>query len=685
MSFKEPTGHRLASRTRLRLVAAGILLLFVFAGLFDFPNIYNQTSQWLKSNAGIGLGSWPWEAPFRLGLDLQGGTHLIYEADTSQIPEEDRGSALEGVRDVIERRVNAFGVAEPVIQTTRAAQAWRVIVELAGVKDVNQAIRMIGETPSLEFKEEGDQIQRELTDEEKKKLAELNAAQKKWAEEALRELRAGVSFAEVVQKYSDDQLTKDKGGNLGYLSADGEHQELYDWAKKQIAGQTSGLIETANGYNILRLINQKIGEEEARASHILICFKGAEGCQQEISKDEARRQIEDLKRRATPENFVALARASSTEPGASQTGGDLGWFGRGRMVKPFEDAVFAQKKGNISPIIETQFGFHIIYKADVRAPLQFEVARIFIKKTTPSDFLPPPEPWKSTGLSGKQVKRAGFQFDPNSGLPTVSLEFNDEGRELFAKVTARNVGKSVAIFLDGSPISIPVVNEPITGGQAVISGNFTVTSARQLMQRLNAGALPVPINLVSQQTVGAHLGLDSLQKSLFAGVAGLLAVAVFMILFYRLPGLLAVLALLVYTVATLAIFKMIPVTMTLAAIAGFILSVGMAVDANILIFERAKEELRRGLSIPAAMMEGFRRAWLSIRDSNVSSLITCVILYWNGTSVVRGFALTLAIGILVSMFSAITITRSLLLFVGPWVKNPWLFLAPKAPSEKTKP
>ena len=674
MSFKTQPTTKPMSRTHLRIIVIGILFLFIFTSLFDFPFAYNQASQFIKNKTGVNLGNWPWEAPFRLGLDLQGGTHLIYEADTSKVPAEDRASAVEGVRDVIERRVNAFGVAEPIIQTTKSADTWRIIVELAGIKDVNQAIKMIGETPILEFKEENKELSQAIPEEVKAKVTEANKKEKERFEEVLKESRRGTNFAELVKKYSDDKLTKDKEGNLGFITAESE-REFYNWASKQVIGATSGLIETEKGFNIARLLSKKLGDEEILASHILICFKGAESCTQEISKEEARRQIEDLKRRATTVNFEVLAKASSTEPGASASGGDLGWFGRGRMVKPFEEAVFAQANHTISPIVETQFGFHIIYKRDSHKLQQYEVARILIKKTTVSDLLPPPEPWKTTGLSGKQLKRAQVNFDSTSGLPTVSVEFNSEGRDLFAAITERNVGKQVAIFLDGSPLSTPVVNEPITGGQAIISGSFNVSSAKQLAQRLNAGALPLPINLVSQQTVGANLGLDSLEKSLFAGLIGLAVIALFMIAFYRLPGLLATLALLVYTAITLAIFKMIPVTLTLAGIAGFILSIGMAVDANILIFERAKEELRRGLSVPAAMMEGFRRAWLSIRDSNVSSLITCFILYWNGTSVVRGFALTLAIGILASMFSAITITRTLLLFVGPWIKNRWLFLA----------
>ena len=240
------------------------------------------------------------------------------------------------------------------------------------------------------------------------------------------------------------------------------------------------------------------------------------------------------------------------------------------------------------------------------------------------------------------------------------MEFNDQGRNLFAEITTRNVGRPVAIFLDGEPISVPNVREPIREGRAVISGRFNIKEAKQLVERLNAGALPVPITLIAQEKVGASLGQESLEKSLFAGLIGLIAVAVFMLVFYRLPGLVSVLALCLYTLVNLAIYKIFSITLTLAGVAGFILSIGMAVDANVLIFERLKEEMKSGRDLADSVEEGFKRAWTSIRDSNISSLITCVVLYWLGTSLVKGFALTLAIGVLTSMFSAITVTRTLL-------------------------
>lgn len=391
-------------------------------------------------------------APFKLGLDLQGGAHLAYKADLSSIKSSEISSAMEGLRDVIERRINAFGVGEPLVQVEKSGGGeQRLIVELPGVTNVNEAIKMIGETPFLEFRTENPNI-------------------------------------------------------------------------------------------------EKLTEEE---------------------------------------------------------------------------------KNNPSSV--------------------------FIQ----------------SDLTGRFLKRAVLEFNQTTFEPIISLEFNDEGGKIFAKMTKENVGKSIAIFLDGGPISVPSVREEITGGKAQITGRFSPKEAKVLVQRLNSGALPVPISLISQQSVGPSLGEKFLAKGIMAGIYGMILVSLFLILWYRLPGLVAVLALVLYTAITLALFKLIPVTLTAAGIAGFILSVGMAVDANILIFERMKEELKKGKNLHSAISEGFSRAWLSIRDSNISSLITAGILFWMGTSMIKGFALTLGVGILISMFSAITASRTFLLATG--IKGEGLF------------
>ncbi len=444
MAFERKKSIRSSSA---RILAVVFLFVGIALGVIDAPEMVarsfdkigiSQTRSVLER-----VRAW---FPYRFGLDIRGGTHLVYGADLKGIAGSDPADAMQAVRDVIERRVNLYGVAEPLVQAERSGSEWRLIVELAGITDINAAIRLIGETPFLEFREER-------------------------------------------------------------------------------------------------------SEEEQQA---II----------EAQKD-GRRLAED----------------------------------------PY--------------------------------------------------FVP-------TALTGSHVRKAEVDFSQNAFAPLIALELTDEGGTIFAELTKRNVGKRLAIYLDGAPISAPVVQEEITGGQAQISGDFTMDSAKEFVGRLNAGALPVPISLIGQQSIGASLGEESLDRSLTAGMYGFLAVVIFMLLWYRVPGLMAVCALLLYIAIVLFIFKLIPVTLTVAGIAGLILSVGMAVDANILIFERMKEELRQGKGLEDAIREGFARAWTSIRDSNMSSLITTSILYWFGVSMVRGFALTLTIGIVVSMFSAISVTRTLL-------------------------
>src|SRR3989338_6378554 len=250
---------------------------------------------------------------------------------------------------------------------------------------------------------------------------------------------------------------------------------------------------------------------------------------------------------------------------------------------------------------------------------------------------------------------------------TAHLEFKTDGAKKFEEITKNNLEKPVAIFLDNELISAPTVQAVIADGNAQITGQFTSSQAKQLAIALNAGALPVPLKIESQTRIGPTIGTDSIQKSLLATAVGLASVAIFMIFYYRILGMFAVLALVIYSLIVFAIFKLIPVTLTLAGIAGFVLSIGMAVDANILIFERIKEEVRWGKPKLESLFAGFDRAWSSIRDSNISSLITCAILFNFGTGQIRGFALTLAIGILLSMFSAITVTRTFLRIF--WVKR----------------
>jgi preprotein translocase subunit SecD len=269
------------------------------------------------------------------------------------------------------------------------------------------------------------------------------------------------------------------------------------------------------------------------------------------------------------------------------------------------------------------------------------------------------EDFAPTPLTGRYLKRAQVGFD-QVGNPIVLLEFNDEGAKIFAELTEKNVGKPLAIFLDGKLISAPTVKEKIPSGKAEITGKFTLQEAKELVKNLNAGALPVPIELVSYQIVGPTLGKASLEKILKAGLIGFLLIAFFMILIYKLSGLVAILCLTFFAILNLTLYKLIPVTLTLSGIAGFLLSLGMAVDANILIFSRTKEELKTGKSLSQAFEEGFKRAWPAIRDGNLTTLVVNLILLFFGTSFVKGFATTLSLGILISMFTAILVTKEFL-------------------------
>ena len=275
--------------------------------------------------------------------------------------------------------------------------------------------------------------------------------------------------------------------------------------------------------------------------------------------------------------------------------------------------------------------------------------------------------WQATDLTGKDLISSDITYqNGNSGAtskPVVTLTFNDAGKSKFAALTKNNLNKQIAIVLDNRIVSAPTVQSEIADGKAIISGMKNITEAKNLSDRLNEGVLPIPAKVIAQQDIGATLGADSIKKSLTAGIIGLILVGLFMLIHYKLPGIIAVVALIIYSLIALALFKIIPVTMTLAGIAGFILSIGMAVDANILIFERMREELRLGKEIAVATEEGFKRAWNSIRDSNFSTIITCIILFEFGTGLIKGFALTLAIGVLVSMFTAITTSRTFLILI----------------------
>lgn len=669
------------SVSRARRNAGWLVVLFLIAATVTYPAPLN----WVLTHAKqiIGVEIKPLQKPFVLGLDLQGGTHLEYEANVSQVSDADRREALNGVRDVIERRVNSLGVSEPLIQTTQAGNSWRVTVELAGIQDVKQAINLIGETPILEFKEQNTETtRRALTPDESKKIETDNQAAQKTAQNALDEAKKpGADFTLQAEKTENPALKLTKG-DTGFLRGQTEYYDLYQQVKTVAAGTIlDKVVERPNFYSVVKVEEVKdTGEQEVKARHLLISYKGAQGGLSTQTKEEARKKIDALKAQVTTQNFAEIAGKNSQEPGAATRGGDLGWFAKGDMVESFEQVAFAQATGTISNVIETPYGFHLIYKEDQRPLKDVRVRMYETKKLTENDIVPAPEPWKATKLTGKQISSAKLDFDQRTGVPMVSLQFNKEGADLFAELTRKNIGKQIAIFLDGEILSAPTVQNEIPGGQAVISGSFTVDSAKQLARRLQAGALPVPIQLIAQQTVGPTLGADSLQRSLHAGLAGFVLVAIFMVLLYRLPGLVSIVALILYAALSAAIFKMIPVTLSLAGIAGFILSLGIAVDANVLTFERLKEEWRTGHPFGQALEEAFRRAWPSIRDGHVTVLISCVVLYWFSSSIIRGFALTLAIGTILSLFTAVVSTRTILrvLAASSLKRFEWFFLKPRA-------
>jgi protein-export membrane protein SecD len=642
-----------------------ILVILIAASLVVFGGYYNKAVSIYKLPLPLVK-----DIPFRLGLDLLGGSQLTYDADVSAIPAGEQRSAVEGARDVIEKRVNVFGVSEPHVEVNSTTDGkHRISVELAGIKDISEAIKKIGETPLLEFKEQNT-ARRSLTPDEEKGLNDFNLKAKSRADEVLKKLKEGKDFNDLVKEYSDDSITKSKNGEIGWVSKR-DSADVAKVASEIPAGQVSkSYVLTADGYEIIKVTEKRI--KEVKASHLLLCYKGSEGCQSEMSKEDAYKKIKELKAQATPKNFADLVKQNSTDASNKDRGGDLGWFGRDIMAKPFEDTAFDQKVETISFVVESKFGYHLIYKTDENP--EYNLSHILIDTHSADDILGPETDWKNTKLGGKNLKRASVEFNSQDNTPLVNLEFDEEGGKMFEEITARNVNKPVAIFLDGYAISTPNVNEKITGGKAVIQGNFTVTEARDLAKRLNAGALPVPIELINQQTVGASLGQQSVDDSLKAGMVGLLLVALFMIIYYRFLGFISVIALAAYGILSMAIFKIWGITLTLSGIAGFILSIGMAVDANILIFERLKEELRAGRSLSSAISEGFSRAWPSIRDSNFTTILTTLVLINFSTSIIKGFAVTLLIGVLISMFSAIMFTRTLLrLFSEQWFeKHRWL-------------
>ncbi len=443
-----------------------IILLAFFAGIVVFPAQINKAIDFADDNFSISLPKIK-EKDFMFGLDLQGGAYLLYEADLSEIPAGERIERMEGLRNLIERRIDLFGIAESSVQV----RGERLAVEIPGAHDLDEAMTIIGETPFLDF--------REITDDFEEKY------EKKWEE--------------IEEHFGKERF--------------------------------------------------EISEEEI------------------ISLDDEK--IED---------------------------------------------------------------WEIIFD----------------------------NPFQKTELTGRHLENASVAMHPVSQDPIILLNFTDEGAEIFEKITQRNIGKPLATFLDDEILQQATVQEKISGGEAQITGAFSVEEAYEIARDLRIGALPVPIEPVSQRSIGTALGEESLNRSLRAAIIGFLFVSLFMIIIYRLPGLLAVISLSIYVLLVLFLFKTVPVTLTLSGIAGFILSVGMAIDANILVISRLREEIRSGKDVKKSIEEGYKNAWSSIRDGNITTLMVAIILFFITTSFVRGFAITLILGILVSLFCAMIVSRGLL-------------------------
>ncbi len=455
-------------------------------------------------------------------------------------------------------------------------------------------------------------------------------------------------------------------------------------------------ITLADSSSIVLFLAKYIkGQATMEASHILIAYKGASSAGDTVkrSKAEAFALAKELKNKLNAgSRLETLARQYSDGP-SGKDGGSLGSFGVGTMVPAFEQVVSSQAVGVISDPVETQFGFHIIRTDSVPtlAPDKANYEALTIKgENAPSRateiigslqrgevqsleefitlrtvfFSMLPTGWKDTLLNGKHFRAATVTVDPTTNIPIVQISFDDEGGKLFQQLTKENVGKRLAIFVGGQLVSAPTVQQEITGGTAVITGSQNFDEANRLAQDLNTGAIPAPVYLAGQRTVEATLGAEALRMSVKAALIGTIILMMLMVLYYRLLGLIANLALSVYALIFFALLKL-PlflftsnhIVLTLAGLAGIILSIGMAVDANVLIFERIKEELRKGKILKTAAETGFERAWPSIRDGNVSTFITCGVLFFVGTSIVRGFAITLSTGVLISMFTAIIVTR----------------------------
>ena len=572
-------------RRNARVLIVIALIILVCAATLGIKEIeYNQFVRGGDTPLGLSLG-----------LDLQGGSHLVYEA---ALRDSETGELMEVTDDqmqslvrTIERRINSSGLGEPIIQILGND---RLLVQLPGIRDPGRAKTLIGETARLEFKHRVIDVDPIPLDQ--------------------------ITSSDIASITADDLRPSDSKLLSELTETELNEEAVYI---PSLVMDFTGIGSEKFQQVVLGLqISMAISMDAANKGEMIppdtldLSVSGMEELRYQVSGDQ-------ILRIGTSTRYVIPLPAGNTEMGSAIT------------------TDTAKQKLGPSP-----------------------VANLQLKKGYIDEEI---------GLSGDDLENAYPSQHQSSGAPIVNIEFNEKGTKLFGKLTEDIYRKQqetgfrdqIAIILDGQQLIAPVVHTPITAGTAIIQGpDFTIERVKDLSLLLESGRLPIPIELIQERDVDAILGADSLRKSVIAGIVGLLLVLLFMTLYYRIPGLVASVALIIYAMIVLTIFKMIPVTLTLSGVAAAILSIGMAVDANILIFERMKDELRAGRTMLSSINIGFNRAWPAIRDGNVSTLITCAILYWFseqlGATIVQGFAVTLAIGVLISMFSAIVVSRTLM-------------------------
>ncbi len=652
-----------------------------------------------------------------LGLDLAGGTELDYRIDLSDAiamnsddeaeNDVDTNAIAESVRDALEARVNPAGIGEIIVKRSQITVGdeiqQHILIQMPPSSNVEEAKADAEQDNRLEFFAE-DPAALAAKRVEIAEAMTIDLFNTNWDTAAP---EVAQNLGGTLETFDDVLLSSLTDSNLATqlenTPTGGVVQEILETRiDPEFTVSEDGTLEI-NGSPFAREIlavahvNKKTAETrteeveaEASARHILFAYPGALRAPEDVkyeSKEAAKAQAEKILQEIKDGgDFAALAEANSTGPTAT-SGGDLGTFSPGSMAPAFNDAVFNKETVGLVPeLVETDFGYHIIEVTDLQEAGEqtVEDTRVSYDLITwdTEDIT-----WTKTGLGGAQLDIARVGYD-QIGQPLVDLRFNPEGGEMFADITEQLAARTceggacrLAIEVGGQKISTPTVQEKIVGRNAQISGSFTYQSAKDLADGLNLGAIDAPVILSGQTTVEASLGAEQLQKSLNAAMYGFTATILFMIVMYRVPGLVAACALIIYALIYIALLKLWPaslggpIVMSLSGAAGVALSIGLAVDGNILIFERMKEEMIKGRTLTQAIDLGFERAWSAIKDSNLTTLITCIILFSLGSSVIKGFAIALIVGTLLSMFTAVIVSRNLLraLLLIPGIDKPVLF------------